>query len=149
MSFDDEWERAKARAMGDGPARMRLNQLVAAGGGSGGTLLARRDDLGRVGHAAYELHGGLRAAGGHAKVNSKAAGAELTTDHFATGAALTKVADTWQSQVDTLLEACAHISDHLDYSTKRYGDEDATIATGLHDVHKRLMTPSRIAEYYH
>ncbi|WP_158104793.1 hypothetical protein, partial [Streptomyces milbemycinicus] len=113
-----------------------------------GALVVKRDDLGRVGHAAYELHGGLRAAGGHAKATSKAAGTDLTTDHFATGAALTKVADTWQSQVDTLLEACARISNHLDYSTKRYGDEDATIATGLHDAHKRLLIPSRIAEYY-
>ncbi|MGO4753282.1 hypothetical protein AB4212_32535, partial [Streptomyces sp. 2MCAF27] len=66
--------------------------------------VATHDDLGRVGHAAYELYGGLRAAGGHAKVNSKAAGAELDKDRFATGAALTKVADTWQTQVDTLLE---------------------------------------------
>ncbi|MFI1338170.1 hypothetical protein ACH4U7_50560 [Streptomyces sp. NPDC020845] len=111
-------------------------------------LVAGHDDLGRVGHAAYELYGGLHAAGGHAKVNSKAAGAELDKDRFATGAALTKVADTWQTQVDTLLEACAHISNHLGYSTERYGDEDTTIATGLHDVHQRLMTPSRIAEYY-
>ncbi|MEU5613238.1 hypothetical protein AB0H03_31755 [Streptomyces sparsogenes] len=147
MSFDDEWERAKAWAMGDGPARMRVNHLVASDGGSG-TLAARRDDLGRVSHAAYKLHGGLRSAGGHAKANSKAAGAELTTDHFATGAALTRVVDTWQTQVDTLLEACAHISNHLDYSAKRYGEEDAKIESGMHDARKRLMTPSRIAEYY-
>ncbi|MDT0543505.1 MULTISPECIES: hypothetical protein [Streptomyces] len=123
MSFDDEWQRAKA-------------------------LVAGRDDLGRVGHAAYRLHGGLRAAGRHAKVNSEAAGAELAKDHFATGSALTRLADTWQTQVDTLLEACAHISNHLDHSATRYREEDAKIETGMHDARRRLMTPSRIAEYY-
>lgn len=152
MSFDGEWEQAKARAVRDGSPRTRLNQMPASGGGGGGggegTLVAVRDDLGRVGHAGYKLHGGLSAAGGHAKANSKAAGAELTGDHFATGAALTKVVDTWQTQVDTLLEACAHISNHLDYSSKRYGEDDAKIETGMHDIRKRLMTPSRIADYY-
>lgn len=82
-------------------------------------------DLAHVAHCAYRLHGGLKAVGGHADKNSKEAGAELTGDHLPSGAALTRLASTWESRVKTL-----------------------QIATSLRDAQHRLMTPSRIAEYY-
>ncbi|MGK5627783.1 hypothetical protein [Streptomyces sp. URMC 123] len=112
-------------------------------------LVVRRDDLGRVGHAAYKLHGGLAAHGEHAKANSTAAGTDLAGDGFATGAALKETVRTWSTQVKTLMEACAHISNHLDHSSKKYGEEDARIATSLRDARNQAMTVSRINDYFH
>ncbi|MFJ3722845.1 hypothetical protein ACIPYQ_09780 [Streptomyces sp. NPDC090045] len=40
---------------------------------------------------------------------------------FALGAALSTVADKWHDQLGTLLDACAHISNHLDYTQNAQG----------------------------
>ncbi|MEU7044683.1 hypothetical protein AB0A77_27000 [Streptomyces varsoviensis] len=152
MPFDTEWAKAKAQAARDSStARTRLDGATTGGGGGGGggqDLVVVQDDLGAVGHSAYRLHGGLKAAGGHAKAASEGAGTELSGSNFTAGAALTKLSSTWDTQVKTLLEACAHISNHLDYSSTAYGAEDQKIATTMRDAGKKAMTPSRIAEYY-
>ncbi|MEV0262774.1 hypothetical protein AB0I49_15730 [Streptomyces sp. NPDC050617] len=149
MVFDTEWAQAKVRAaQQSSAARTRLNGTTTGDGGGQEDLIVAQDDLGVVGHSAHRLHGGLTAAGSHAKTASEDAGTELTGSHFTAGAALTKLSSTWDTQVKTLLEACAHISNHLDYSSKAYGAEDQKIATTMRDAQKKAMTPSRIAEYY-
>ncbi|RLU99301.1 hypothetical protein CTZ27_15270 [Streptomyces griseocarneus] len=148
VSFEDEWAQSKAEAARDGSVHTRLNMLPSPPGGYDADLEVSQFDLGKVAHAAHQLHGGLQAAGGHADKSSKAAGAELGGSHLASGPALTKLAGTWETQVKTLLEACAHISNHLALSAEMTTEHDEAIATGLRDAKRRLMTPSRIAEYY-
>ncbi|MEU7607462.1 hypothetical protein [Streptomyces sp. NPDC041003] len=44
---------------------------------------------------------------------------------FALGAALSTVADKWHDQLGTLLDACAHISNHLDYTQNAHAEDGA------------------------
>ncbi|WP_410537690.1 hypothetical protein [Streptomyces sp. KL2] len=148
MSFDDEWAQLVAKASQDRAAQTRLNQLDGGGGGGQGGLTVKQDDLGLVGRAAHGLHTGLKADGKLPVTASKAAGTELTGDNFTSGAALTKVAETWETQVGTLMESCAHISNHLDFSSRSYGAEEEKIETAMRDQQGRLMNTSRISEYY-
>ncbi|GGV29813.1 hypothetical protein GCM10010293_29750 [Streptomyces griseoflavus] len=120
MSFDDEWASAKTTAM----------HLNGAGGGATakpGTAdyVVEDDELGDIGHAAFDLFNGLDSGGKHAAAASGTAGTSLKGDGFASGAALTEVNKTWETQVRTLLQACAHISNHLDHTKKsRKADDD-------------------------
>lgn len=92
------------------------------------------DDLGAVGHAANGLFSGLEPAGKHASAASESAGSSLKGDGFDTGAALSEVNKTWETQVKTLLQACAHISNHLDYTKKSNKANDAWIGAQLRIV---------------
>ncbi|WFB07901.1 hypothetical protein LRS74_13210 [Streptomyces sp. LX-29] len=116
---------------------MRLNHAdgVTAGGGSEG-LVVYQDDLGQVGHEAHTLHTRLRKAGDVAQGSegdgsTAKAAATLTSHGFAMGGALTTTAFVWRRQVETLLQACAHISNHLDYTKQSTAREDAKIAASL------------------
>lgn len=129
MSFEDEWAAEKAAVA------MRLNQLPDAGGGStappakgSADYVVEDDDLGDIGHAAHGLFTGLEPAGKHANTASETAGTSLKGDGFDSGAALTEVNKTWETQVKTLLQACAHISNHLNYTKKSTKAEDDWIA---------------------
>ncbi|WP_432121596.1 hypothetical protein [Streptomyces sp. S1] len=129
MSFEGEWAAAKASAA------MRLNQA----GGTGGSTPAKGsadyvvedDDLGAIGHAAYGLFNGLRAGGKHADAASETAASGLKGDGFDAGAALSEVNKTWETQVRTLLQACAHISNHLNFTKKSAQADDDWIAAQL------------------
>ncbi|MYS09191.1 hypothetical protein GTW71_22755 [Streptomyces sp. SID6041] len=130
MSFDDEWTGIRTAASESQPST-RLNQLDGGGGGGGqqyGTLKVEQADLAAVGDAAFKLHQRLNTDGDHAKVSTQAAGTAMKQD-FALGPALTTVAEKWRGQVDTLLDACGHISNHLEYSKKTHADDEYTIAT--------------------
>ncbi|KND33732.1 MULTISPECIES: hypothetical protein [Streptomyces] len=128
MSFDEEWGALKAAAA------MRLNQV----GGSGGSgpkgsadYVVNDDELGGIGSAAFKLFNGLEPTGKHAKAASETAGTSLKGDGFDTGAAFTEVIGTWDKQVKTLLQACAHISNHLDYTKASRKKDDEWIETQL------------------
>ncbi|SFK38713.1 hypothetical protein [Streptomyces pini] len=151
MSFDDEWAQLVAKASQERSAQTRLNRLDGGGGGDGGGqggLTVKQDDLGLIGRAAHGLHTGLKADGKHPVSAGKSAGTQLSGDNFTSGAALSKVAETWETQVGTLLEACAHISNHLDFSSRSYGAEEEKIETGMRNLQGQLMNPSRISDYY-
>ncbi|MEY7975595.1 hypothetical protein AB8O53_04550 [Streptomyces pilosus] len=122
MSFDDEWASARTAAM-------RLNGTGGDGGAKAepGTAdyVVEDDELGDIGHAAFGLFNGLDSGGKHAAAASETAGTGLKGDGFASGAALTEVNKTWERQVRTLLQACGHISNHLDHTKKsRKADDD-------------------------
>ncbi|MEV6328297.1 hypothetical protein [Streptomyces sp. NPDC051909] len=141
MSFDEEW--AAARSAAADRVGMRLNQAAPGSGGSGGggaDLAVRQGHLGAIGHAAYELHGRLARDGHHARTDTSEAAAGLSRNGFRTGAALTAVQETWASQLGTLLDACAHISNHLDHSAAAHAKDDEEIRTAL--------AVSRISEYF-
>ncbi|WP_019890928.1 hypothetical protein [Streptomyces purpureus] len=131
MSFDDEWGETKASAM-------RLNQAGSTGGSvpkpGSASYVVEDDELGDIGHAAYGLFNGLEPGGKHAAAASETAGTSLKGDGFDSGAALTEVNQTWEKQVKTLLQACAHISNHLDHTKKSRKEDDDWIQAQLRIV---------------
>ncbi|MFE2285094.1 hypothetical protein ACFXDJ_13075 [Streptomyces sp. NPDC059443] len=131
MSFDEEWAAEQASVA------MRLNQAGSGGGSApagSADYVVEDDDLGEIGHAAHGLFNGLEPAGKHANAASESAGSSLKGDGFDTGAALSEVNKTWETQVKTLLQACAHISNHLDYTKKSSKANDAWIGAQLRIV---------------
>ncbi|WEV27191.1 hypothetical protein OYE22_19800 [Streptomyces sp. 71268] len=146
MSFQEEWGQIRSEAA----TRTRLNS---AGGGDADRLVVHQEDLGRVGHEAFLLHGRLKKAGdiarGAAGEGSTAkAAATLTSHNFTLGEALTTMSAIWDDQVKTLLQSCAHISNHLDFSKKSHTREDKEIAATMSHRDGSAMTASEIAQYY-
>ncbi|XIE78723.1 hypothetical protein AB6O49_12660 [Streptomyces sp. SBR177] len=134
MSFDEEWA-AERRA-----AAARAGTRPNGTPGGGADLAVRQDHLGAIGHAAHELHGRLAKDGHHARTETADAASGLSRTGFRTGPALTVVQETWASQLATLLDACAHISNHLDHSAAAHARDDEDIRTAL--------AVSRINEYF-
>ncbi|KAF5996702.1 hypothetical protein [Streptomyces sp. WAC00263] len=136
MSFDQEWAELKAKSA------MRLDSVPADPGGSspdGADLILRYDDMGKIGHAAFLLHQHLSSAGKHAQSHTEAAAKSLESDGFDMGAALAKAEEGWQGQLQVLVDACAQISNHLDYSVKSSKQDDHVIAAQIQ--------VSKISEY--
>lgn len=123
MSFDEEWSAARATATAH--VSMRLNQAPAdPGGGGGGGLELNQDHIGAIGSEAYKLHTRLQTDGKHAATATAEAASALTKEGFASGAALLKVNTLWESQVKTLVAACANISNGLNYSLSSHAKEE-------------------------
>ncbi|MFE3742878.1 hypothetical protein [Streptomyces sp. NPDC059134] len=139
MSFDQEWAALKQSAA----TRMQLNSVPALETNPAPIrnedLIVNDDELGKIGHSAYMLHANLLADGKHAQRQSEAAATALTRDGFTMGSELTNFSRAWKKQMSTLLEGCAHISNHLDYSAKSMKKEDEFIDT--------TMRASKISEY--
>ncbi|MFC7638450.1 hypothetical protein ACFQWA_21395 [Streptomyces thermogriseus] len=76
------------------------------------------------------------------------AAAALKSHAFATGGALETTVDMWTSQVKSVLQACAHISNHLDYSEKRHTQDDTWIAAVLRGRNGLAMPVSKLNEYF-
>ncbi|MFH9722408.1 hypothetical protein ACH4M4_05530 [Streptomyces sp. NPDC017254] len=141
MSFEQEW--ASVRSASTANVSMRLNQLAPEPGGGGGgnaDLSVDQDKLGAIGSAAYALHGRLAKDGNHARTNTTDAATGMSSHGFATGSAMSTVQETWSSQLNTLLDACANISNHLDYSAASHAKEEADIQAAL--------AASKINEYF-
>ncbi|MEV7526203.1 hypothetical protein [Streptomyces sp. NPDC091371] len=123
MSFDEEWAAARATAAAN--TSMRLNHVPAEpGGGGGGDLDLNQDHIGAIGSEAYKLHSRLQTDGKHATTATSEAAGALTKENFASGAALLKLNGTWESQVKTLVAACANISNGLNYSLKSHARDE-------------------------
>lgn len=135
-SFDEEWRALRGKASAE--AGMRLN----SGGGKGADgLTVRRDDLGAIGSAAHALHTALNKDGDGADEPTAQAATALTGKNFVSGAALTKANDRWSTQLKTLLDACARISNHLDYTKAAHAKDEA-------DIQGNLAAVSKIREYW-
>ncbi|GGW75332.1 hypothetical protein [Streptomyces xantholiticus] len=139
MSFDTEWSSVRTGSTAN--VGTRLNQLPAEGGAGSSTadLGVNQDKLGAIGSAAYNLHGRLNTTGKHANASTSEAAQMMTVNGFRTGAAMATVHETWSSQLKTLLDACANISNHLDYSAASHAKEEKDIAAAL--------STSKINEY--
>lgn len=154
MSFEEDWEQHKNAAA----TRTQLNSADASGtrGGSG-DLVVNQDDLGAVGHEAYQLHEDLKKAGDIVSAGSKGKSAGATThagNHlhsrsFELGHALTQVVDVWTSQLKTVLQGCAHISNHLDYSNKAHKENDHKIGASMRNKGGAPTTVSQISKLIH
>ncbi|MFF1478924.1 hypothetical protein ACFVYD_15330 [Streptomyces sp. NPDC058301] len=134
VSFDQEWAQLKSTAAEkQDSARTRLNRVPdddRGGASPNGDLVVSQGDLAAVGDEAFKLYQRLDTDGDHAKQSTTAAGAAMKSD-FALGAALTTLADHWNNQVNSLLQACAHISNHLDYTKNAHAGDEYHIVTSL------------------
>ncbi|MCK8680410.1 hypothetical protein [Streptomyces lichenis] len=133
----DEWEQLKASAAGRSPERMRLNQLPVEGGGAGSTqgdLAVDQKDLAAIGDKAYTLYTDLSKQGKVALPSSRTAAGRLTGDGFALGGALGHVADRWEKSVKSLTDACAHISNHLDFTKKAHAGDEVHVEGTLSSI---------------
>lgn len=139
----DEWEQIRAEGTQRQPTQMQLNQFDGGPGASGGAadLVVNKDDLGAVGHEAYVLYGRLSRDGDHARPSTFNAAIALTNGGFTSGSELLKVHDRWNQQLRTLLDACARISNHLDYTKSIHAKNDA-------DIGGNLLSASKISEYF-
>ncbi|BAG21424.1 hypothetical protein ACIQUZ_07670 [Streptomyces griseus] len=132
MTFEKEWAELRTAAAERGATQ--LNSAPAAGGGGGSDLVVNRDDLGAIGNDAYELRTKLSKDGDHARPATFEAAIALTNGNFASGSAVLKVHDFWQTHLKTLLDSCAHISNHLDYTKAQHAKDDVKIGGDLTSV---------------
>jgi hypothetical protein len=132
----EEWEQLKAQAADRHSARMQLNQYPAdqAGNGTQGDLVVGHQDLVAVGKAAHDLFDHFTTYSGHARAASEAAAGGLKGEGFALGAALEHVTQRWSEQTKTLLDACAHISNHLRYTRNQHAADDSYIAGAVSSI---------------
>jgi hypothetical protein len=139
----DEWEQIKAEGTQQQSAQMQLNRVDGGPGAAGGAadLVVNKDDLGAVGHDAYLLYSRLSRDGDHARPSTFDAAIALTNGGFTSGSEVLKVHDRWNKQLRTLLDACARISNHLDYTKSTHAKNDA-------DIGGNLLSVSKINEYF-
>lgn len=143
MSFELEW--GEVRAVAAERAALQINGIPVddgrgGGGGGGKDLVVSRDDLGAIGNDAFDLLGRLAKEGDIARPATFDAATALTNGNFVSGAAVLKVHDFWQTHLRTLLDACAQISNHLDYSKAQHDKNEAKIEGELTRI-------SRLTEY--
>ncbi|WP_255955937.1 hypothetical protein [Streptomyces odontomachi] len=125
----DEWEQLKQQAAEKHSARMELNQAPAADGTThNGDLKASQKDLAAVGDSAYRLYTRLHKCSDHARGATESAGKGLSKDGYALGKALTHVAGRWTTQARTLSDACAQISNHMDFTRNAHAGDEVYIA---------------------
>ncbi|KIE23492.1 hypothetical protein LK08_29660 [Streptomyces sp. MUSC 125] len=155
----DEWEQLKVRAAGRQPTAARLHGLPADASGLGREgardLVVRQDDLGAVGHKANTLYHEVKCqadiaveADGNATGSSSQAVVNLKSHGFRTGGALETALEMWTSQVKSVLQACAHISDHLEYTAKLHSEDDARIGSVLRSHDGPSVSVSKLNQYF-
>ncbi|WP_406146531.1 hypothetical protein [Streptomyces sp. NBC_01012] len=132
----DEWEQIKSEVAERNSARMQLNEAAAPGGGGGsnGDLVVHDDELGKLGNTAYELRQQFSTDSDFARASTFTASIDLFNDGLDMGAALTELHDAWNSQTSTLKEACAHISNHFDFTRAQHSKDNVHIDTSLSAV---------------
>jgi hypothetical protein len=129
------------------PARTRLNKAAPGDGGGGSDLIVHDNELGALGNMAREVRQRLSTDGDHARPATFDAAISLTNDGMTMGTALTELHDAWNTKLNTLLTACAHISNHLDFSRSAHKQDEHKIATNMRTAQGNLMTVSRINDY--
>ncbi|MCP9945295.1 hypothetical protein LUX12_11695 [Streptomyces somaliensis] len=131
----DEWERLKSEVAGRPSTAMRLNQAPPGGGpGPQGDLKVNQQDLAAVGDSAFKLFDRLGKHGRDAWSVSQSAAKDLTTQGFALGGALDHVQERWEKQLQSLLDACAHISNHMDFTRNAHAGDEYHIATTVSSI---------------
>ncbi|WP_216589784.1 hypothetical protein [Streptomyces brasiliscabiei] len=134
----DEWEQLKAEAAERQPAHMQLNQTD--GGGSSalpekfGVLKANQTDLRKVGKVAHTLYNDLWDKARVAVPSSESAAGDLSKQGFALGAGLQHVSTRWEVQLKSLMDAVAHISNHMHVTTKLHAGDDGFIQRQMSSI---------------
>ncbi|MFJ9035511.1 hypothetical protein ACIRF8_02795 [Streptomyces sp. NPDC102406] len=126
----DEWEQLKTDAAERQSTQMRLNQVDGGGGaspplpGKTGDLTVKDADLTKIGSHAKTLYDGLWDKARVADSSSSKAAGNLLGQGFSLGSGLQHVADRWEEQLKSLMDACAHVSNHMQVTKKVHeGDE--------------------------
>ncbi|MEU3602494.1 hypothetical protein ABZ714_27845 [Streptomyces sp. NPDC006798] len=140
----EEWDRLKASAAERGSAAdtgMRLNGLPdderPQRAGTGDLLEVAHTDLAAVGDHAYKLYNRLWPEARQAVIpGTEKAATSLTSQDFALGGALERVAERWDKQLKSLMDACAHISNHMDFSQKTHRDDDEWIRRSMSSIYE-------------
>lgn len=128
----EEWEQLKADAAERQAGQMRLNQLpVGPGGRVGQDLVVHDNVLGKLGNMAYDLRERFRVDSDHARQATFDASVELGNDGLDTGSALTELHDAWNSKAKVLKDACAHISNGLDFARSQHAKDEDKVATSI------------------
>ncbi|MCX4587799.1 hypothetical protein [Streptomyces sp. NBC_01481] len=134
----DEWEQLKATAAERQSTRMQLNGLPPEdrpnAGSPQGDLQANQQDLAAVGNSAFKLFESLGRYGRDAWSSSQTAAKDLTTQEFALGGGLHRVQEQWEKQLQSLLDACAHISNHMDFTKKAHQGDEYFIASTVSGI---------------
>lgn len=94
--------------------------------------------LKQISGAAGDIQERTLKDGMHAEDCSNAASAALKSESFDLGGALAKAVQTWQSQIDTLAQACAHIESSLVAAADGYERADT----------RSEMTMAEIAKHF-
>ncbi|MFF0837383.1 MULTISPECIES: hypothetical protein [unclassified Streptomyces] len=140
----DEWEQLKTVAVTrrqGGATHMRIDQLPADPGGGPmatpsqtGDLKVTQHDLAKIGSQAHTLYTQLwdRARLSNTSVDSAAG--DLTTQGFALGPGLQHVSNKWDQQLNSLLDACAHISNHMQVTKKIHAGDEAYIQRQMSSI---------------
>jgi hypothetical protein len=153
----DEWERLKNRTTGKEAGELRLDTAAdSVGGMDSANLVVHQDDLGAAGHEAYRLHTRLRdqadiagsGADDHGVGTTMRAAAALKSHGFAMGAALETTLSVWTSQVEAVLQAFAHVSNHLDYSRKLHAHDDEKIGAEIRRRDGSALPVSVLSSYF-
>jgi hypothetical protein len=76
------------------------------------------------------------------------AGADLKSYNFALGSELKTTVSMWDSQLKHLLQSCAHISNHLNYSKALHANDDAEIAASVRGSTGDALPVSQLAKYF-
>ncbi|MFF0744053.1 hypothetical protein ACFYVL_27020 [Streptomyces sp. NPDC004111] len=159
MTFREEWAQLKAEAKAGRAEQMQLNANGPGPGGAnsgpGPHLRVHQDDLGKVGNEAFRLHGILQktadVAGGGANKSGAGttaqAAAELRSRNLSSGSELYTTLEMWTSQVKTVLQMCAHISNHLDYSVGQHAKDEALIEASMKQRNGRPVPVSELEKY--
>ncbi|MFC0599370.1 hypothetical protein [Streptomyces palmae] len=157
MTFSEDWAQLVSEASKQRPGATQLDKVDPGGadGGSGADLVVHQDDLGAVGHEAFRLHGMLHKQADIGGAGSDKSGSgstaqaakELTSRNLAMGPGLLDTLTFWESQVNTVLQMCAHISNHLDYSKKAHAKDDEELAASLLHRNGDALSVSEISKY--
>ncbi|MEV5681804.1 hypothetical protein AB0L68_01245 [Streptomyces sp. NPDC052164] len=159
MTFVSDWAQLKADAQERQSAHMQLNAAEPKPDGSqsglDADLVVHQDDLGAVGNEAFRIHGELGKCSDIAGAGMDRDGAgttargaaELQGRNFSSGTELYTTLEVWSSQVKTVLQMCAHISNHLDYTKKLHANDEAEIATALRRRDGAAVPVSELLQY--
>ncbi|KIF69665.1 hypothetical protein HY68_15485 [Streptomyces sp. AcH 505] len=136
MSFDEEW--ASVRSAAADNTKMRLDSAARGDGGGGGgggggaaDYKVTSPDLRSIGNDAQGLFHSFETDAFHAGAKTDTAANALNSDGFATGSALWAAWDTWRSQAETLLSACAHIHNHLEDTVVSHKNHEETLISNF------------------
>lgn len=133
MSFEEAWGQARNSAAARQSSKMELNSLAAGGGGGTGgkDYTVTSPDLKAVGNDAQELYHNFENAAFYAGAQHDTAARSLDSDGFKTGSAMWTAWNTWRSQAEALLSACAHIHNHLEDTVITHAKHEEVLVTNL------------------
>jgi hypothetical protein len=134
----DEWEQLKTSAVEQQPSpQMQLNGLPEEdrpnAGSPQGDLTVSQKDLALIGDEAFTLYNRLWKEARVADTYST--GSDLTSQGFALGAALTHVSSRWDKQLGSVMDACALISNHMDFTKNAHAGDEIFIERHVSSIH--------------